>query len=479
MTFSGSSCIFLADSGQGYLNSTRGPPLTEGKDVKNRRLVATVVVLAALAFNVLLLWLYHHPQPKRLIGDENYYVPIGQNISQGSLPNHDPLWPPLYGELLGRIFILCGARLIFVQLFQVLLWGLTAYLFWRILLKLSPSPLARRTSLLLFLFCPELAAFSHYFWPETIHLFFWVVSLWLLIEFPEKLWSVAAAGAVLGLALNTKSLMKPFLPVLLVTLLLSRCRLSAKEKFFRAGAGVLMLLLILLPVLLSHQRSSGRLALPDSATFSVWAGLLDKSRHDYVDDTGFMMAVYLNFGPDIWARNAVARDRIKDIIKDQGLLRVLKNQASKQYFRLFSAKTFFTKQLPGGERQAYHIQSSKVVLALRSWSYLVYGLILVAGAAGLAYIRLSRKNPAVLFLLFIFYNLGLFLFSHAITRYTIQMLPMLAYFAGLAICRLFSSRVDAYPQEEFASINVSRDVLAAFLGLLMAFLSFGPMVFNF
>ncbi|MBM3297706.1 MAG: hypothetical protein FJY83_08920, partial [Candidatus Aminicenantes bacterium] len=108
-----------------------------------KRIIALSLALAALAFNLFLLWLYYQgPQPKRLIGDENYYVRVGTAVFQGFPPNHDLLWPPLYGELLGRFFLLFGNRLLFAQLFQVVLWGLTAFFFWRILLRISPSPLA-------------------------------------------------------------------------------------------------------------------------------------------------------------------------------------------------------------------------------------------------------------------------------------------------------------------------------------------------
>ena len=162
-------------------------------DEQARRTRRTVLVLfgTAILVNLVLLALAHWPAPKRLIGDETYYFNLAKAIAAGQPAQHDSLWPPLYAELLALSFRLVGPSVLAVQAVQVALWLAAAWCFWRIAARLVPA--AGTAALALFLFTPELAAFSHYLWPETLHLALMLAALWLLICHSATGWAAASS----------------------------------------------------------------------------------------------------------------------------------------------------------------------------------------------------------------------------------------------------------------------------------------------
>ena len=153
----------------------------------SRSLKLPGLIALGLVINFALLVFYYTPAPKALVGDENYYDQVALQINAGQQVPYDLRWPPLYPEFINAVFVLFGAqRIIYVQIVQLALGIITALLFERIVHKITGSSITSGIALALFLLCPELIVFTHYLWPETLHLFFWILSLWLLICAPDR-----------------------------------------------------------------------------------------------------------------------------------------------------------------------------------------------------------------------------------------------------------------------------------------------------
>jgi hypothetical protein len=396
----------------------------------NRVVVGLFIV--AVLLNLGLLALAHWPATKRLIGDEAYYTNLASAIAAGQPAQHDPLWPPLYGELLAVLLRASGSLLV-IQLVQVVFWLVAAYCLWRIVQRLVPP--AATLALALFLFSPELMAFSHYFWPETLHLLLMLAALWLLVCHAANRWLAALAGALAGLALLTKSLLWPALALLI--LFTALVKVEGTTARTRLGSALLVGVLAVATVAGATRlaEANGRpWPLAGSVVFNLWLGLTDTGAVDYQDArVGQEYRRFVAAGPDAAARNAVYLKRISDRVRQQGLWQTLLAQAGRQYARLFGHQTFFTTQLPGGPRQAYAFSAPVLTRALVLYSSLYHAVLLAAGALGLAFVRARPFGWLHFLLLFIVYNLALFLALHAVTRYTVQFMPAWIVFAAAGL----------------------------------------------
>ena len=441
--------------------------------LKNKELLVMIGILAVgLIVNFGILLVYYTPLPKQLIGDEYHYFNYGLMFVSGQRVPYNLIWPPLYGEFIGLVFSVFGVRRIYIQIIQIGLWLASGILFSQIVKRLTSSHIMTYTSFALFLLCPELIAFSHYLWPEIMHLFMWILGLWLLICYPQRRIAAIIAGIVFGLALLTKSLLMPFIPVVvLFVLIIKRSTLSVKIRSSNATLLVVMILLIILPVMVNNLITKGAFIIADSSIFNIWVGLNDSERTDHNANEIVLqeLSEYMSSNLNYKMKNLKYIKKIVEKVEQQGLFGTFFNQIGKQYFRLFDIQTFFTTQLPGGGRQAYTTKSQGLIKLLKLYSYIIYGFILVAGAAGICFLQVRYVNWFHFFALFIIYNLGLFLFLHVKTRYTIQFLPMLIFFASVTSYWLISRirKTEMLPLEGFV-FNNFRVSCGILLGTLMS-----------
>lgn len=321
-----------------------------------------------------------------------------------------------------------------MQLPQILLWLVGAALLFAIARSLTQSRTVAYGAAGLYLLSPELSAFTHYLWPETLHLFFFLAALWLLVSHGERWLAGLLAGLLLGLALLTKLVLLPFLPLLLVLFVLNTPGTRAGRSL-RALLLSLALAATVLPTMLANQAQQGVFAVADSSTFNLWVGLNDAERQDFVNDiAGREFQAFQAAGPTLAARNGVYEEKIQAKIAEQGLAATLAGQFDKQYFRLLDHETFFTTQLPGGGRAAYQFAAPHLVTLLHGWSHLYHALLLTLAALGICLLR-PRLDWLTLLGLFVAYNVALFLFVHVKTRFLLPLLPVLLIFAGLALER--------------------------------------------
>jgi 4-amino-4-deoxy-L-arabinose transferase-like glycosyltransferase len=314
-----------------------------------------------------------------------------------------------------------------------------------------------------------------------LHLFLLLGGLWLLICHGRKWWAVAASGVLFGLAVLTKSLLLPLLPVLLVFVVLVKDRdATLRARLIRVVllAGVCLVTVTVLLAATAQQRGAASIA--GSTVFNAWVGLNDSAR---VDTEGTIVGQeYDRFtaaGPDLAARNAVYRAKIGDLLRQQGVAQTVLRQLGKQYFRLFDVSTFLATQLPGQPRAAYAFEAPALAALLRIYVAVFQATVLVAGAIGMAWLRGRPLNWLHFFVVFILYNLAVFLVLHVTTRYVLQFFPMWIVFAATALYGgvewLRSHQVPAL--NDFV-LGRARLVVGIMLGIFMLLLSFHSLLFG-
>lgn len=250
--------------------------------------------------------------------------------------------------------------------------------------------------------------------------------MWALaVRGGARVWC-ALAGIALGLALLTKSLLLPFLPVLIVAAFWGDQR---PHRVLRIGMCVGFIVLTIAPVVVAQKQRIGRAMIADSSVFNLWVGLNDKGMKSFEDE--YVAEAYQDFrdaGGSFSHRNQVLRERCVELVRARGLVQVLKDQLRRQYFRFFDKDSYLTEQLPGGAailQNAGYLDVNPVAAAwVRAVSYGSYAFILFTAPLGfLAWDFRDRRWVRVM-LLFLAYNLLLFLFLHVKSRYRIQVLPV-------------------------------------------------------
>jgi len=380
-----------------------------------------------------LWWLDRYPSARVLWGDEKTYVRAAAELLAGDRGWWtEPLWPPLYPQFVAGVVRLGGGSLTAVVLVQSVLLAATAAVLFDLTRRLTGSRAAGVAVAASTLGYPPLAAFSHYLWPEILHLFLFVALLWILVARIRRPVWCAFAGVVLGLALLSKSLLLPFAPVLVLVAVWG----SSPRRAVRTIALVFgMAVVTVSPVVVGNALRTGSPAIANSATFNLWVGLNDVGRESFQHDVVWPEFQHWKASADTnTERNRILRSRIRELVRDRGLPGVLRNQISKQYFRLFDAGCYLTDQLPGGAacEQAgagylglgRGVGRTVAVIAIASLL-----LLYIAAPTGLLVGVCRDRKWVRTLVVFLAYNLALFFWLHVKTRYRIQMLP--AAFVGV------------------------------------------------
>jgi len=410
------------------------------------------------------------------MGDELVYWPEAQRSAAGQEPEmYSPFWPPLYLRFLAALIFVFGAELLVIEIVQTLMLFIVVLMIRDLTYAWTGSSVAAASAATMAAIYPPLAAFSHYLWPEILHLFLFLAALWILVRrAPSAVW-LLAAGTLLGLAVETKTLLVPFLPILLLPVLKGSVRQAAG----RAALVSLGLGLVLVPSRLTN--ASNPPIAGSAATFNVWVGLNDRSRHDNVDPiVKEEFDEYVESAATLADRNAILRQKIRDQIREEGVLGILRGQLSRQYFRLFDKDSFLTFQLRGKALHpaaaGYQDPPAALVGFLTGASFLLYASVLVGAVLGIVVCRPRARGWLWVALAFLAYNLALFLFLHVKSRYRIQFLPFLFVYFGCAIAWLAAKLGwNARESEVWVKQDLSRaeSVVTAAAAALLLFVAFG------
>jgi hypothetical protein len=343
-------------------------------------------------------------------------------------------WPPLYAWFLAPLIWAAGGSLWLVQLVQTALLVLCAWLLRDLIAMALEERWAADLGALFFLSYPPLVAYAHYLWPEILHLVLMLGAVWLLLRFGPLPAAAIGGGGLLALALQSKVLLLPLLPLLGLALWRSWPRGRRFTALVLLGA---TLALGVLPTLIAQRRDFGRWMLADSGSFNLWVGLNEASRDEFVDSV--VVEEYQRYqrsARSSGARSRIAQEKIDDLVKERGWTRILRRQLGRQYHRLFDRESFLTRQLVGGEvwlrGDGYRAGDSKAGYALRWASFGSWAVLLAAAAWGMALFPYRLRAAGRWVLGFLLVQCALFLVLHVKTRYRIQMLPALVFFAVYA-----------------------------------------------
>lgn len=449
-------------------------------DPSHSRLATGWIVVAAgwLILNAMLAWAYYGAAAKVLVGDEASYQDRSLALLAGVYPTSSFIWPPGQDFFLAAINAIAGSGVLTVQLVQIVLLIVCAWLLvviWRAL----DGPRAAFFACALLLLNPSTLGYAWWLWPETEHLACLLGAL-ALVALPgqRRLLRALLAGLLIGFALLLKSLLAAFWPVFLLFFVhreSSRWRIET-----RAIAGfVLALGIAVAPAMLHGWQETGRPMIADSSIYNLYVGLSETSRSDYIQEAdGPALAAFLSSAPTPQARNAIYTAHVRNLLAERGWFDTVKAQLGRQYFRLFSAKTLLVSQLPGaacaGRINAYAQTSMRVPLV--ALAYASHILLLVMAAFGIACWRRWRAPIAAFTLLLFGYQLALYLGLHIMERYIVPMLPFLAGFGGSFIAATLR-RADNEPDSSMTSTTIAltplRLALGTALAALLLFLAFG------
>jgi 4-amino-4-deoxy-L-arabinose transferase-like glycosyltransferase len=437
---------------------------------RRRRWLA--VFLALFALSQAALWLAcYGVGAKVLIGDEQAYQATALSILAGGRWMPGTIWPPLQPLWLALLYTLFGVHVWVAQLAQTLLLIASAGLlrdFWR---RLGGSVAAANGAAALFLLNPATAAYAHWLWPETLHLFLLLAALCLLARL-----HAFAAGLAIGLAILAKSLLSVFWPAFLLVFVQ---RGQSRQALRLAIAFGLGLGLVTAPALWHGWREYGKPMIADSSIYNLWVGLTDRWRSDYVEDMGgATLPTFLASGATPQQRNAIYLDKVRALVDERGVASVLANQFGRQYFRLFSAKTPLVSQLPGpacaGHLSVYH-SPAWLSLGLTAANDAFHALILAAAAFGIVGWRRRPDRLLVLIALFAAYQLALFALIHVKARFLLPLLPFLCGFAASALVSLRQRVQPDRRNDAVVAFTPLRAAIACVLAAVLLFLAFaGP-----
>jgi hypothetical protein len=434
-----------------------------------------LVILAWAAMNAVLLWLYHDPTAKILIGDEFDYNRRALALLQGQPVIELFIWPPAQNAFIAVIYAIFGPDVLWVQCVQIVLLLLCAGMLARLW-----GTLDRRAAALwaatLFLLNPSTLAYAHWLWPEVTHLVCLLGALVVLLTVPR--WPRAGAfvaGALIGLALLFKSLLGGLWPVFFL-FFLRRRESGTGYAVIPAMAFAAGLLVATGPTLWKGYVETGRPLIADSSVYNLQVGLRDTSRSDYIDEAGLpALTAFIDSASTPQQRNAASLQKVREIVAERGLLDVVVERLSTQYFRLFSAKTLLISQIPGpacaGRLGAYHDAPWTSVLI--GVAEITHGLTLVLFAFGVCLWRRWREPLLLFFVVFLAYQLALYLGLHVMERYVFQMLPVMCAFGGSVIAAMFH-RGQASPCLAVSPLRLVSGLILAVILLSLAWL--GPVL---
>jgi 4-amino-4-deoxy-L-arabinose transferase-like glycosyltransferase len=425
--------------------------------------LAAILVLAA-CLQAVLLWMELRPRPRALWGDEIMYVDVASRWARGEPATLELLWPPLYPRLLS-VALRVDPGLVGLRLVQAA--GLfAAALLWRDLARrLTGSALAGDVTAALLLLDPQVAAFAQFLWPEALHLALFALALWLLVTRGSRPAWLAAAGVLLGVCLLAKSILGPFVPVLLLPLLREG---GVRRGLARAAVVSAACAATVLPTMIANSRR-GTFAVANGARFNLWVGLNDRSPRNFVNDptVGEEYGRWQRSAPTFAAREEILQRKIAGFVRERGLLAIARAQLCRQYLRLFHHDSFFTNQLPGGAIAAlgygYGDPPRALVSAWRAWAGVLWVLTLVGVGLGLAALPRDRTGWVAVLLAFVAYNLALLLLLHVKTRYRLAFLPVLDLVAGAGVAALLGEgRFGGWPQRVAGAVAAALLLYLAF-----------------
>jgi arylsulfatase A-like enzyme/4-amino-4-deoxy-L-arabinose transferase-like glycosyltransferase len=442
----------------------------------SRRRPALAVFAVALAIRLLALWAARDAE---LVLDEQTYALRAEALLEGrgflgsyqswvrhdaskpvELPQYPGAWqPPGYTVFAAALLGVSGGSLFAVKLGQVLLGSLSVLL----VLALGRAWFGERAGLAaawLAALYPNLVAFTHYLWSETLFVFLLLAGLVALSrrDDPPRPQEAALAGLLLGAAALTRAAIVYFLPVLSAWLVVVHRRRPRAALVAAAIVPAAALLAILPWTVRNTLLHGGFVLIETNAPYNLWRGngpgaLEDRCAPEVphypwpfeclpISPVGNRYA---------WVLVADAKRALgKDDPSDLELIRYAQGAAwaeirahPETFARrilprlvdLWNPTSFLVRHLHVGAYGPVH----PVLATLLAWAAIL--AYLAAAALALAGAWLERRNAFtwLVALLALFYS-GITALSFGLTRFRLPLEALLLVLAGPALVALRARR---------------------------------------
>jgi len=390
------------------------------------------IVLISIVLECFLFYLYYFPEPKLFMGDEKRYFDAAVVIANGGDWHTHPLWPPMQSVLLAFFIKFFNQPLLALQIFQYGLLLLSGFIVRDMVWRETQHAFSSQVALAVMLLYPSWLAYSHYLWPEVVHVLLFVAILWINQYKYYSYRFLLFSGALLGLALLFKSLLVLFVPVLYWPVIV---KLGIKKASITVGLSLVLAGVVMAPASIKAHQMTGSWMVSNSSMFNLWFGLKDKHRQNFTKDLGHETYLeYMNSAQGFVQRNKIIKEKALNKIQQVGYLQTVVNQLKKQYFRLFDYQSFFSQQFQGDRQdnylsRYYHRADSFWVSLLLFFNVLFY-LVLMSAMFMALWIACKSSLLARQLLLFLLYLLALFVLLHTKPRFRIPLVPLMAFFSA-------------------------------------------------
>jgi arylsulfatase A-like enzyme/4-amino-4-deoxy-L-arabinose transferase-like glycosyltransferase len=438
-----------------------------------------VVLAVGFAIRCLCLWPASHAE---LLFDEATYMLRAQDLLDGRgfvgsfqswvrhpelLPAQMPqypgaLQPPGYTAFVASVLALSGRSLTAVRFAQVLLSTLTIALVYQLALAWFDRRSAIGAAWLAAL-QPELIAFSHLFWSETLYVFLLVAGVLLLsrASTPPGRGAAALAGLALGLAALTRSALVLFLPVL-VAWLAFVYRPSWRSALARGALALAVAFAVIAPWTLRNHAVLGGFVLIDSnGPYNLWRGNAEPAFTQRDDPSLPHYAWPFASIPMVPVGDASAYQLVADYARDVGRSDPGDNElmayasrrawgaivddparfvarARLKLIDLWNPTSFLVRHLELG---AYGPLPEAVKDALRWLAFTSYAALIALAGYGL---WLAWRSPRVwLIVALTAFTSAVCVFAFGLTRFRVPLLPFFCVLGGRALAALHPRRTPA------------------------------------
>ena len=393
--------------------------------------------------------------PFRLVGDERYFAKVATNIAAGEghqlLPSVRAWRPPAFPYLLAAILPRevaasedpAEAIRYFVQLQLVLGTVLVALVF-----LLGQAFFDTRTGLLAALIAaiyPNLVAYSHFLWSETLFAVLLVaglVAVWHAEERRSRLLALLA-GAALGMAALTREVAIPVAAVCAAWGVAGAWHTDRRGAGARAALMVIAVVVIVLPWTIRNYSIYQRFIPVSTVGWYAIAESNTLDQDDWLDPLPERAIEfrrrYLAVGDELEMMEVARVQALREIRSEQPLWivkKVVRNVAL-----LFQPDSYLANKLRKGAYGPVERTHRRVLVALTSVSY---SLVLVAAVLG-ALTDPNRRRRRLMAALLVTV-VALHVVATSVTRFRVPWTPLLIVYAshGFLNCGMVRARLRGF-----------------------------------
>jgi 4-amino-4-deoxy-L-arabinose transferase-like glycosyltransferase len=280
--------------------------------IAKRSILLLCIILIALSLRVTFLALTTDLEP---IYDEYAYVRMAREILADGDFGASWLWPPGQPYFMAGVFFIVGENLVAVKAVQVILSTLSVYLIFLITRRIFKSTTAALLAAGIAAIYPNLIAFSHYLWSETLFIFFLLCFIHSLLLFSasNRYRFLVASGILFSMGCLTRPVLLPCLAIVFLYLW-GRLRTKPRVLAITAVTFAVTVAAVLTPWVLRNHRVHGGWMVIAPTGHHLWRGNSGILRPDSEEDA-FSRERYEACGPSSLERDRYAFAKAAELIR--------------------------------------------------------------------------------------------------------------------------------------------------------------------